>query len=157
ERLIRIEPANATAHAMAGVLAFEAGDCPSAVRHFESSRSEVEANDQASGLYGECLVKLNRAQEAVPFFVGPAAAHPDAAHYRSLAAAQVAAGQAEAAFAAARRAIDATPGSEQNYVELASMFLLREFNQPAAAIVEAGLQRLPRSARLYGLRGVAEA
>src|SRR5436190_24235388 len=28
DRLIRLEPTNGTAHAMAGVLAFESGDCP---------------------------------------------------------------------------------------------------------------------------------
>jgi len=157
ERLIRLEPANGTAHAMAGVLAFEAGDCAAAVRHFESARSEVEANSQAYRLYGDCLLRVGRGADALPVFERLAASRPEPGALRSLAAAQVGAGHVDDAVATARRAIAIAPESEQNYVELASTFLLRELNQAAMEVLNAGLTKLPRSARLYGLRGVAEA
>jgi len=119
ERLIRQEPGNGTAHAMAGVLAFEAGDCASAVRHFESARGEVAANRRAYRLWGECLLRVGRGADAVPVFERLAASRPEVATLRSLAAAQAAAGQVDAAVATARRAIGIAPESEQNYVELA--------------------------------------
>jgi tetratricopeptide (TPR) repeat protein len=68
ERLIRLEPENHVAHAIAGVLAFEAGDCHRAVPHFEKARTEIAANQQAFPLYGACLVALDRAADAVAVF-----------------------------------------------------------------------------------------
>jgi Flp pilus assembly protein TadD len=68
ERLIRLEPENHVAHAIAGVLAFEAGDCDRAVPHFEKARTEISANQQAFPLYGACLVALDRAADAVAVF-----------------------------------------------------------------------------------------
>jgi len=66
--LIQISPDNAVANAMAGVLAFEAGNCPVAIRHFEFSPVEVQNNPQAYPLYGACLLKAHRALEAVAVF-----------------------------------------------------------------------------------------
>jgi tetratricopeptide (TPR) repeat protein len=157
ERLLRIEPKNSTAHAMAGVLAFEHNECQSAVRHFEASLHDVRANPQASAMYGECLVKLDRAADAVPVLESVAANNPDTAALRSLACAQLAAHQDDAALATTKRVIDSAPGNEQNYVDVASDFLSRNFDRAAEFVIDAGLKRLPGSARLYGLRGVIEA
>lgn len=157
DRLLRIEPDNSTAHAMAGVLAFEHNDCRSAVRHFEVSLGEVRARSQASAMYGQCLVKLDRVADALPVLESAAGSNPDTATLRSLACAQLAAHQDEAALATTQRAIDSAPESEQNYVDLASDFLSRNFDRAAGFVVDAGLKRLPESARLYGLRGVIEA
>ena len=68
KRLIELDPSEATARSMAGVLAYEAGDYSAAASHFEAGRSATEANPQASAVYGACLSKLKRPQEAVLAF-----------------------------------------------------------------------------------------
>lgn len=73
-RLLRLEPGNAVAHGMAGVLAFEAGDCARALPHLESIRGQ---NDQVEPIYGACLVAAHRAGDAVPVFARIGAAHPE--------------------------------------------------------------------------------
>lgn len=157
ERLLHLEPENSTAHAMAGVIAFEHGDCGSAIRHFERSREEVRGNPQAYAMYGECLLAVDRVADALPVLESVAAANPDARVLRSLACAQLAAGRKQAALETIRKAIARAPDSEQNYVDLASAFLARNISPAAAVVVDTGLKRLPASARLYALRGVIEA
>ncbi len=66
--LIHMSPYNAVANAMAGVIAFEAGNCPVAIRHFELSLVEVQSNPQAYPLYGACLLKAHRGAEAIAVF-----------------------------------------------------------------------------------------
>jgi cytochrome c-type biogenesis protein CcmH/NrfG len=41
DRLIRVDPENAVAHAMAGVLAFEGSDCGRALYHFEKTAAPL--------------------------------------------------------------------------------------------------------------------
>src|SRR5712671_2602147 len=68
KRLTGLDSTDATAQSMAGVLAFEAGDCQAAAAYFEAGRAETEANSQAYAIYGSCLVKLHRAKEALMVF-----------------------------------------------------------------------------------------
>ena len=81
-RLLRMSPANGVARAMAGVLAFEAGDCATAIQHFERGMTEIAGNDQAYPLYGACLLKTKRALEAVEVFERLLAKSPDNANVR---------------------------------------------------------------------------
>src|SRR5712692_922589 len=82
DRLIRLEPENAVAHAMAGVLAFEGSDCGRAVYHFEKASSQIAGNERAYSLYGACLLVLDRPADAVPVFEKLLAAQPDSANAR---------------------------------------------------------------------------
>jgi Flp pilus assembly protein TadD len=82
DRLIRLEPENAVAHAMAGVLAFEGGDCGRAVYHFEKASAQIASNERAYSLYGACLLVLDRPSDAVPVFKKLLAAHPDSVNIR---------------------------------------------------------------------------
>ena len=75
-RLLRLQPGNGVAQAMAGVLAYEARDCGAAVRHFELGREQVSSNEKAYSLYGACLTTLRRSAEAVPVFQQLLAEHP---------------------------------------------------------------------------------
>jgi len=81
-RLIEISPGNTVANAMAGVLAFEQGDCALALRHFEQSLAEIESNDQAFPIYGACLLKAQRAEQAVDVFEKILAKTPDSSDAR---------------------------------------------------------------------------
>ncbi|MGI8988925.1 MAG: tetratricopeptide repeat protein [Bryobacteraceae bacterium] len=76
-RLIQVSPDNAVAHAMAGVLAFEGGNCSLAIQHFEHSLTEVANNEKAYPLYGACLLKTQRPLEALKVFERIRAMNPD--------------------------------------------------------------------------------
>lgn len=156
-RLIEFDPSDATAHSMAGVLAFEAADCASAARHFEAGRAETEANPQAYALYGACLAKLGRPKEAVPVFERLRRDDPRSATIlRSLASAQAAAGAPESAASTLEKALELTP-DEQTYVELAALCIVNNAPERALTAVQAGIAKLPGSARLHSIRGVVEA
>lgn len=77
ERLLALRPGEETAHAMLAVLASKRGDCATAVKHFEESKSAIAAQPDAQHEFGICLMKLKRPQEARPIFERLVAAHPD--------------------------------------------------------------------------------
>ena len=81
-RLIRVSPQNQIAHAMAGVLAFEANDCAAAIQHFERGMTEIVNNPQAYPLYGACLLTTDRPLEAVKVFKQIVAKSSDSASMR---------------------------------------------------------------------------
>jgi Flp pilus assembly protein TadD len=190
DSLLRVQPENGVAHAVAGVLAFEAHDCNSAVRHFERAREQVSRNDQAYSLYGACLTNLRRFSDAVPVFQQLVAHQPDNPDMRFdlgyvqllagepaeaaitlqrfpgqpnadtlnlLSAVEVALGKSEAAVSHLYQAIGVDPLDEPNYVDLAALLVQNGSIERAGDIVEAGLKRLPKSARLHSLRGVVRA
>lgn len=68
ERIVKTHPDDKTSHGMLAELAFKRGDCAAAVQEFE--RSEPLVDSQAASLqeYGSCLLKLKRANEAIPIF-----------------------------------------------------------------------------------------
>ena len=66
--VLELEPGNETAHAMAGVLAYEARDCARAVDHFAKARRETEGNEAGAARYGHCLLNLGRAEQAAEVF-----------------------------------------------------------------------------------------
>ncbi|MCU1260768.1 MAG: domain protein putative component of TonB system [Bryobacterales bacterium] len=76
-RLLQISPENGVAHAMAAVIAFEAGDCSGAIQHFEHGIQQTTKSEQAYALYGACLLKTQRAREAVAVFERLVAGRPD--------------------------------------------------------------------------------
>lgn len=191
QKLLRLAPASEPAHAMAAVLAFEKGDCRSAVEHFTMSPGQVRGNELASSQFGHCLLKLGRPEEAVPVLErqitnAPAnanlrynlavaqvqAGNPDKAvetlaplagesadsdTLNLLASAQAGAGRTQEALDTLRRAARVAPRDERNYLDLA--ILCQRSDAPGAAIefLDAGLRRLPLSARLYAARGVLRA
>ena len=190
DRLLRLEPDNAVAHAMAGVLAYEARDCRSAVGHFEHARTQTESNEQANLFYAACLLVVQRPLDAIPLFERLSAMHPENAGFRFnlaraqllarnpeaairtlqaapgapgaealslLASAEASAGHLESAVSHWRKAAEIAPADEQNYVDLAALYLQRNAMEDAAAAVETGLRNVPKSARLYSIRGIIRA
>ena len=190
DRLLRLEPDNAVAHAMAGVLAYEARDCPSAVGHFEHARTQIESNEQANLFYGACLLVVQRPLDAIPVFERISALHPESTGFRFnlaraqllarnpeaairtlqaapvapgaealslLASAEASAGRLESAISHLRKAAEIAPRDEQNYVDLAALCLQQNAMEDAAAAVETGLRNVPKSARLYSIRGIIRA
>ncbi|MDQ6679067.1 MAG: tetratricopeptide repeat protein [Acidobacteriota bacterium] len=59
-RILEQSPANPTAHAMAGALAYEAQDCRAANSHFATASVALAGNADALARWGECLVQENQ-------------------------------------------------------------------------------------------------
>lgn len=68
ERLVALEPANITAQAMLGALAFKRRDCTAAISHFQRAGDAVSGSRGALREFGVCLMRVDRAQEAIPVF-----------------------------------------------------------------------------------------
>src|SRR3984885_9943334 len=62
KELISIKPENPTAHAMLAVLAWQRGDCASALPHFEKASSLVQQNPEAKREYASCLLAEGEAE-----------------------------------------------------------------------------------------------
>jgi tetratricopeptide (TPR) repeat protein len=189
-RLLKLEPANQTAHAMAAVLAFEAGNCRLALAHFDKAGPQADRDELAASQRGHCLLRTGRAPEAERIFarlleaapgsaaarynlgvaqlgsqkaaeaastLAPLAEMGDAEALNVLAGAEATLGRVDAAIAMLRRAVELAPKDERNYLDLA--LLCQKYDALALAdeILDAGLGRLPESARLYAMRGVIQA
>ncbi len=81
----------------------------------------------------------------------------DAEALNLLAAAQAAEGKLEAAVQSLRTAAKLAPEDERNYLDLALLCQKHESVNLALEILDAGLRRLPGSARLHAMRGVLHA
>lgn len=91
-RLLHLQPDNLTAHAMLAAIAYGQDDCVMAVKHFQASGAALSSQPLALEEFGECLVELQRAEEAIPIFQRLMEKSPDDPRPRyNLAAAQVAA------------------------------------------------------------------
>lgn len=64
-RILGQDSRNATAHAMAGAIAFESRDCRASVDHLSAAGSTVAPNPLALAQWGECLITLDQAGPAV--------------------------------------------------------------------------------------------
>jgi tetratricopeptide (TPR) repeat protein len=68
QRLVALRPAEPTAHAMLGALAWKQSDCAAAVQHFSLAKTTIAGQPDALREFGACLVKLKRSQEAAAVF-----------------------------------------------------------------------------------------
>jgi len=77
QRLLALRPAEPTAHAMLGALAWKQSDCAGAVQHFSLAKAAIANQPDALREFGACLVKMKRAQEAAGVFRQLIALRPD--------------------------------------------------------------------------------
>jgi tetratricopeptide (TPR) repeat protein len=68
KELISIKPEDPTAHAMLAVLAWQRGDCASALPHFEKASSLVQQNPEATREYASCLLAEGEADRSVDLY-----------------------------------------------------------------------------------------
>ena len=66
--IVSLQPANATAHAMLGVLEYRQGDYAPAAEDFAAAEEAVRSQPDALMAYSICLARLNRAPEAIAHF-----------------------------------------------------------------------------------------
>lgn len=79
-RILDQDPHNATAHAMAGEVAFEAGTCTEANRHFAAAGKESTGRVTTLLHWGECLLKNGNAGMAARRFESAAVMAPEDPH-----------------------------------------------------------------------------
>src|SRR6516225_8661712 len=110
EHILRLEPKDYTSHAMLAVLAYNNGDCPSAVEHFAQSGSLLDSEPAAMQDYGVCLLRLKHTDQGIEVFQQILKLHPeDARARRGLAAVQLDAGKASDALTTLEPALRSEP------------------------------------------------
>lgn len=77
DRLLKLRPDEPTAHAMRAVMAWKQRDCPTAIVHFERSRSVMASQPGALREYGVCLVRLNQPEAAAGVFQQIVSTNPE--------------------------------------------------------------------------------
>ncbi len=181
--IVRLDPGNATAHAMLADLAFTAGDCPRALVHLP----KAPASPLGRWRTGVCLFQAERWREAAAEFsallqvrehaptrfnlalslwrAGDAAATvsaltplttPDADAVSLHAAALRARGDVPGALALLQRGVAEYPRDERLLVELAALCLDHNAVELGIRVLEAGVAAMPESARLLTALGVLQ-
>jgi tetratricopeptide (TPR) repeat protein len=149
-RVLAREPSSDTAHAMAGVLAVEAGHCEKAVEHFRQSGRALSANAVALTQYGGCLLRLHRANEAVAVFerlLREGGDNPDVRY--NLAVASLESGHADEAVANARAAMTASPRDPEVLSLFAAASAAAQQVEPAIAALRSAIEIAPDDERHY--------
>jgi len=84
DRVLKLQPADPTAHAMRAVMAWKHEDCETAALHFRLAGQAISTQPAALEQYAACLAHLERPAEAVPVLRQLAALYPAdrRAHYR---------------------------------------------------------------------------
>lgn len=68
ERMLKADPADATAHEMLGMLEKHVGNCHAAASQFLLSKEAIANHPDSLEAYGYCLVELNQTADAIPIF-----------------------------------------------------------------------------------------
>lgn len=119
-RLLVLRPDDPTAHGMLAAIAYRRGDCATAVKNFQASGASVSSQPVALEEYGDCLVRLNRADEALPVFLKLSEMSPgDARATYNLAVVQIAAGSNKEAIQTLQPLLDAK-NADPSVLDLAS-------------------------------------
>jgi tetratricopeptide (TPR) repeat protein len=150
ERIVRIRPGDSTSHAMLAVLAYRHGDCRTAVEHFRASEGLLFSRKVALEQYGFCLIRLNRAKQAVPLYQRLQEADPKNPRARlRLGTALYLAGQSQAALAALQPVLD-DGQVDPDVLDVASSAYEASGNTPRAAdLLRRAIVRRPDNPKYY--------
>ncbi|HXG33840.1 MAG TPA: tetratricopeptide repeat protein [Bryobacteraceae bacterium] len=148
--VLRQQPANPTAHAMLGVLAYEKNDCATAVRHFDAAAMALEDNALALWQYGHCLMQLRRPEGAAAVFERLRALRPqDRAAVYNLALALYESGRAREAVAVLEPLL-ATERPDSDVMSLAAAALEAAGQTPrAVSLLQQAVRLYPAEERHY--------
>ena len=149
EHILQLEPKDHTSHAMLAVLAYNNGDCPSAVEHFAQSRSLLDSQPAAMQDYGICLLRLKHTDQGIEVFQQILRLHPeDARARRGLAAVQLDAGKASDALATLEPSLRSEPDIDT--MQLASAAYEANGDTPnAVKVLRDAIVKDPRKVALY--------
>lgn len=144
DHLLTLSPGDATAHAMRGVLHFEANDCAAASRDWAPARAIVVTQPDAASRYASCLLDARAPQEAAQLLAETLPHAPGNPRIRyNLAVAQLAAGEADKAE---RTIAPLTEGPQPNPGALVFLAAIRHRGNDApaaAALLERAIKLNP--------------
>jgi tetratricopeptide (TPR) repeat protein len=150
DHILKLQPDNATAHAMRAAMAWKQKDCQAAVLHFGLAGNAVSSQAQALEEYGACLVRLERAGAAVPVFQQLAKLEPSDRKVRyRLAAAQYLAKSYTAAIETLGPLMEGN-APDSDALDLASAAWEASGDTPrAVAALRQAIVAAPANARFY--------
>jgi tetratricopeptide (TPR) repeat protein len=149
-RILKIRPDEATAHAMLATLALKKHDCRTAVEHFTEAGAALSTKPDSVQRYGACLLELDKPEEALPIFQGLFDAAPGDPHARyNLAVAQLAASHATDAITTLQPLLR-DPQPDPDALELASSAYEEQGDTPrSVALLRQAIVANPKNAKYY--------
>lgn len=151
ERVVRLQPANATAHAMLGILAYAVQDCDLALEHFRRGAEVVATDAVALAQRAECFFAAGQFESAAEDYrqlLGDSTRSPELSHNLGLALFE--AGRAEEAAEVLLPVVTSGPSPD---IETLSLLAEAQHEALDTAGALATLQRAvrshPKSERLY--------
>ena len=131
-RLIRLRPAQETAHAMLGAIEARAGNCAASVEQYAQSPTKVGRSSAALRQYGGCLLVLGRATEASDALAQLLSLQDNGPNRKALASAQMQQGKRSEALATLRPLL--APGSSDDAALLLAAQIAEADNNTPQAI-----------------------
>lgn len=150
KRILQQMPNDPTTHLMLATLAYKQHDCATATDHFAQARTAIANQPAPLAEYGDCLMNLQRAQEALPIFQQLVVQLPDNPHARyDLASAQIAVHYEKDAVATLEPLLQAaSPNAE--VLDLASLAYEGQGNTPKAVeLLRQAIISDPKNVRYY--------
>jgi tetratricopeptide (TPR) repeat protein len=148
--LLRLRPADRTAHAMLAVIEYRGGNCTAAASHFEKAGALLDSQLDALHAYATCLVRLKQLDAAVEVFRRVIVMKPhDPQERRLLASIQIMAHKPQDALATLQPLLEVSnPDAET--LELASTAHENAGDTPQAVnALRQAILREPRNINLY--------
>jgi tetratricopeptide (TPR) repeat protein len=151
-RILRLRPADPTAHAMLAVLDNREGNCKSAVTHFEKAGALIDTQLDALHAQATCLVRLQQMDAAIRIFQRTVTLEPENPRHRQLlAAVQLMAGKPQDAIATLTPLLDGPqPHADAETLGLASAAYEKSSDTPhAVATLRQAILLEPKNVDLY--------
>jgi tetratricopeptide (TPR) repeat protein len=137
-----------------GIELTKRGSFAEAIPHFLTAKGRVTDEYALEFNLALCYVGIGQFEKSIPVLTLLHAGPRDGAAVENLLAQAYAGdGQEGEAFDALQRAVTFTPKDEKLYLFVAEAFLKHQETAQSLRVIEAGLQHLPRSARLHYERG----
>jgi tetratricopeptide (TPR) repeat protein len=150
KHLLRLRPNDPTSHGMLAVLAYQRGDCASAVVHFDHARALIDSRIEGLHAYGICLVKLKQLDRAATVFERSAELEPNDQHERQLlGAVQLMAQHPQSAVASLRPLLESENPEIQTLELAATAYEDTNDTERAIDLLKRAILRDPGNVNLY--------
>jgi predicted Zn-dependent protease len=149
QQLLQAEPANPVAHAMAGSLAYERGDCAEALTHFASAEPVVSSNRIGVLQFSDCLIAAGKPARAVSLLERLEAREDDALVSYDLAYALFAAERFDESVTRLEKLRDRQPDNAAVWNLLAADYSKLERTEGALNAYRAACEKAPDEPGFY--------
>jgi tetratricopeptide (TPR) repeat protein len=149
-KVLSLQPADPTSHAMLGALDYKATNCAGAVEHFQQAGPAISSRPDALTEYGSCLAVLKRYDEAIPVLQQVLVIDPQRQNARyNLALAQWNGSHAKDALNTLQPLIEAKPADEDSLTLAADICESTDNTQRAVELLRMAIVAHPKSPAPY--------